>query len=224
MPENPMMNRNRLRALLIPAALILAASAAPRDARASELACETIPTFMKRYLGQHIRYHELTPELRSRTIEVFIRSFDPSQSALLESEVEALKSQLMAAFPDIEKGSCLALSMVRQVFAKRQQEIATFVKDFVSADDYELDLEVELMIDARERGYPKTLGERDELTRNLVHFQISNYISDVTPLEDAKGLLEHRYELRSKRTAELDSADPYSSFPDSFATSLDPHS
>jgi carboxyl-terminal processing protease len=179
---------------------------------------------MKRYLGQHIRYHELTPELRSRTIEVFLRSFDPSQSALLESEVEALKSQLMAAFPDIEKGSCLALSMVRQVFAKRQQEIATFVKDFVSADDYELDLEVELMIDARKRGYPKTPAERDELTRNLVHFQISNYISDVTPLEEAKGLLEHRYELRTKRTAELDSVDLYSSFLDAFATSLDPHS
>ncbi|MCK5439402.1 MAG: PDZ domain-containing protein, partial [Gemmatimonadetes bacterium] len=218
------MNRNRLRALLIPAALILAASAAPRDAHASALACETIPTFMKRYLGQHIRYHELTPELRSRTIEVFIRSFDPSQSALLESEVEALKSQLMADFPDIEKGSCLALSMVRQVFAKRQQEIATFVKDFVSADDYELDLEVELMIDARERGYPKTLAERDELTRNLVHFQMSNYISDVTPLEEAKGLLEHRYELRTKRIAELDSVDLYSNFLDAFATSLDPHS
>jgi carboxyl-terminal processing protease len=218
------MKRNTLRALLIPAALILAASAAPRDARASALSCESIPSFMKRYLGQHIRYNELTPELRRRTIEVFLRSFDPSQSALLESEVEALKSQLMAAFPDIEKGSCSALSMVRQVFAKRRKEIATFVKDFVSADDYELDLEVELMIDARERGYPKTLAERDELTRNLVHFQMSNYISDVTPLDEAKELLEHRYELRTKRVAELDSVDLYSNFLDAFATSLDPHS
>ena len=179
---------------------------------------------MKRYLGQHIRYHKLTPELRSRTVEVFLRSFDPSQSALLESEVEALKSQLMAAFADIDKGGCSALLMVRQAFAKRQQEIATFVKDFVSADDYEIDLEVELMIDARKRGYPKTLAERDELTRNLVHFQMSNYISDVTPLEEAKGLLEHRYELRTKRIAELDSVDLYSNFLDAFATSLDPHS
>jgi carboxyl-terminal processing protease len=218
------MNRNRLRALLIPAALILAASAAPREAHASVLECEKIPKFMNTYLGQHIRYHELTPELRSRTVEVFIRSFDPSQSALLESEVEALKSQLMAAFPDIEKGGCPALSMVHQVFVKRQQEITKFVKDFVSADDYELDLEVELMIDARKRGYPKTLAERDELTRNLVHFQMSNYISDVTPLEEAKGLLEHRYELRTKRIAELDSVDLYSNFLDAFATSLDPHS
>ena len=218
------MNTNSRRALLISAALILVAGAAPRDAHASALSCETIPTFMKRYLGQHIRYHELTPELRSRTVEVFLRSFDPSQSALLESEVEALKSQLIAAFPDIDKGNCSALLMAQQAFVKRQQEITTFVKDFVSADDYQLDLEVELMIDARERGYPKTVTERDELTRNLVHFQMSNYISDVTPLEEAKGLLEHRYELRTKRIAELDSVDLYSNFLDAFATSLDPHS
>ena len=218
------MNRNALRTLLIPLALILAASAAPRDAHASSLSCETIPTFMKRYLGQHIRYRELTPELRRRTVEVFIRSFDPSQSALLEPEVATLKSQLIETFPDIKRGDCSALSMVHQTFAKRQKEIAAFVKDFVGADDYELDLEVELIIDAKERGYPKTVAERDELTRNLVHFQMSNYISDVTPLEKAKELLEHRYELRTKRIAELDSVDLYSNFLDAFATSLDPHS
>jgi len=218
------MIRSTFRALLITAALVFAASAAPRDAHASALECETIPTFMKRYLGQHIRYNELTPELRQRTVEVFLRSFDPSQSALLESEVEALKNQLMAAFPGIEKGDCSALSKVRDAFTKRQAEIAKFVTAFVSAEDYELDLEVELMIDARERGYPKTPAERDQLTRNLVHFQMSNYISDVTPLEEAKGLLEHRYELRTKRIAELDSVDLYSNFLDAFATSLDPHS
>ena len=218
------MHPNTLRALLISLVLILAAGAAPRDAHASVLSCETIPTFMKRYFGQHIRYHKLTPELRRRTVEVFLRSFDPSQSALLASEIETLKSQLMAAFPDIDKGRCSALSKTHQVFAKRQQEIARFVKDFVGADDYELDLEVELMIDARERGYPKTVAERDKLTRDLVHFQMSNYLSDVTPLEEAKGLLEHRYELRSRRIAELDSVDLYSNFLDAFATSLDPHS
>jgi len=218
------MNPTTIRALLISIALILATGAAPRDAQTSELECKTIPRLMNDYLGQHIRYHELTPELRRRTVEVFLRSFDPSQSALTVSQVETLKTQLTAAFPDIRKGNCSALSVAHQVFAKRQQEITKFVKDFVSADSYELDLEVELMIDARERGYPKTVTERDKLTRDLVHFQMSNYLSDVTPLEEAKGLLQHRYELRSRRIAELDSVDIYSNFLDAFATSLDPHS
>jgi len=218
------MNRNTLRAVLTGVALVLAASAAQSDANAAALSCETIPTFMKRYLGQHIHYRELTPELRRRTVEVFLRSFDPSQSVMLESEIETMKTQLMAAFDAIEKGDCSAISTVQQKFTRRQEEIAAFVNDFVSAEDYAIDMEVEIVIDARKRGYPKTKAERDQLTRNLVHFQMSNYISDVTPLEEAKGLLEHRYELRAKRIAELDSVDLYSNFLDAFATSLDPHS
>ncbi len=218
------MNRTTLRALLISLTLILAASAAQRDAHASALSCETIPTFMNRYLSQHIHYQQLTPELRTRTIEVFLRSFDPSQSVMLESEIEAMKAQLLAAFDEIEKGNCSAISTVHQKFTQRQKEIETFVKDFVGADDYAIDMDVEIIIDAKKRGYPKTVAERDQLTRKLIHFQMSNYISDVTPLAEAKELLEHRYELRTKRIAELDSVDLYSNFLDAFATSLDPHS
>jgi carboxyl-terminal processing protease len=218
------MNRTALRALLISIALILASSAAQGDAYGSALSCETIPTFMKRYLGQHIQYHQLTPELRRRTVEVFLRSFDPSQSVMLESEIEAMKAKLLVAFDEIEDGGCSAIALAHRKFAQRQKEIAAFVKDFVSTEDYAIDMEVEILIDAKKRGYPKTLAERDQLTRNLVHFQMSNYISDVTPLEEAKGLLEHRYELRTKRISELEPVDLYSNFLDAFATSLDPHS
>jgi carboxyl-terminal processing protease len=223
-PNIQSMNRKSLRAALMAASLILAAAAGPRSAQASLLLCETIPSFMSKYLGQHIRHHELTPELRGRTAEVFIRSFDPSQSVMLESEVEAMQSQLVTAFVDIEKGDCSALSMIHRKFTQRHEQIASFVKDFVSADDYAIDMDVEIFIDAKKRGYPKTPAERDALTRNLVHFQMSNYTSDVTPLTEAKGLLEHRYDLRAKRVAELDSVDLYSNFLDAFATSLDPHS
>ncbi|MBW1843166.1 MAG: carboxy terminal-processing peptidase [Deltaproteobacteria bacterium] len=218
------MNRTTLRALLISLTLILAISAAQRDAHAAALSCETVPKFMNKYLGQHIRHRQLTPELRTRTIGVFLRSFDPSQSMMLESEIEAMKAQLLAEFSKIENGGCSAISTVHQKFAQRQKEIATFVKDFVSAENYAIDMEVEIIIDAKKRGYPKTVAERDQLTRNLVHFQMSNYVSDVTPLEEAKELLEHRYELRTKRIADLDSVDLYSNFLYAFATSLDPHS
>ena len=96
--------------------------------------------------------------------------------------------------------------------------------EFVSAEDYQIDTTVELMIDAKKRGYPKTVADRDDLTRSLVHFQMSNYVSGATTLEEAKSLLERRYELRTKRIADIDTVDLYSSFLDAFATSLDPHS
>jgi len=144
---------------------------------------------MKKYLGQHIRHRQLTPELRNRTIEVFLRSFDPSQSAMLESEIEAMKAQLLAEFDKIENGDCSAISTVHQKFAQRQKEIATFVKDFVSAEDYAIDMEVELVIDAKKRGYPKTVAERDHL-----HAQ-------ARPLPDVELHQQCDHDGRSKGTA-----------------------
>ncbi|HXV36843.1 MAG TPA: S41 family peptidase [Myxococcota bacterium] len=221
LPNIQLMRGTPIRALLI--ALALAATGAPRAA-ASELTCDKIPEFMNQYLAQHIRFRALTPELRKRTAEVFLRSFDPSQSVVLESEVEAMKAELVAAFDGIEDGNCSALASIHQKFTDRHRKIAAFVDDFVSADGYAIDMEVALVIDARKRGYPKTDAERDALTRNLVHFQMSNYVGAETPLEEAKELLRHRYELRAKRVAELDAVDLSSNFLDAFATSLDPHS
>jgi carboxyl-terminal processing protease len=212
------------RRLRLPVWFALLAVFSASDVRAAPLSCDKIPKFIERYLDQHIRYHTRTPELERRTIDVFIRSFDPSQSALLESEVEDLRVKLSSLFKSVENGDCKVIETVRDVFYKRQQDVAKFVKEFISSEDYQIDTTVELMIDAKKRGYPKTVVDRDALTRSLVHFQMSNYVNDTTTLEEAKSLLEHRYELRIKRLAEIDAVDLYSSFLDAFATSLDPHS
>jgi carboxyl-terminal processing protease len=205
-------------------AFVSLGAATPGTTRAAPIACETISPFLGRFLDHHIQHHGLNPELQSRTIDMFIRSFDPSQSALSQAEVEALRMKLTTAFQQIEKGDCSALDLVHKTFAKRQEGIEAFVKEVVGAEDYAIDPEVELVLDATKRGYPKTPEERSDLTRSLVHFQMSNYVNDATSLEEAKALLKHRYELRTKRIAELDSVDLYSMFLDAFATSLDPHS
>ena len=53
---------------------------------------------------------------------------------------------------------------------------------------------------------------------------MSNYLVAGEPLEEAKKRLIHRYELRSKRMAEVEKEELYAGFLDSFAVSLDPHS
>jgi len=214
----------RRRRPCLPACFALLAVVTASAGNAAPLSCEKIPKFIERYLDHHIRYHTRTPELERRTIDVFIRSFDPSQSALLESEAEGLRARLASLFTRVDNGDCAVLETVRELFAKRQREVAKFVKEVVSSEDYQIDPAVELIIDARERGYPKTVADRDALTRSLIHFQMSNYVNDATSLEEAKSLLERRYELRTKRIAEIDSVDLYSSFLDAFASSLDPHS
>ncbi|MDH5306305.1 MAG: carboxy terminal-processing peptidase, partial [Myxococcales bacterium] len=98
------------------------------------------------------------------------------------------------------------------------------VRAFVTQETYQIDEDVALVLDPDKRGYPQSDSARRALQQSLVHFQMANYLSAGESLEEAKQLLVHRYELRSRRFAELDVTDLYSSFLDSFASSLDPHS
>lgn len=215
----------KIRQLLIPALvpIALALWVVPA-ANAAPLSCQTITKFVERFLKNHIRSHVLTPELERRTTDLFIRSFDPSQSALLESEVEMLRGQLIGTFEKIESGDCSALTKTHERFVERHKAISARVAEFVGAEDYAIDPEVELLLDAKKRGYPKSDPERDLLLRKLVHFQMSNYISSATTLDEAKELLSNRYDRRARRLKELDAVDIFSSFLDAFASSLDPHS
>ena len=213
-----------LRRALIPALLLSGVWLAPSVSLASPPNCSAIGRFVDRFLANHISHHTLTSELQRRTVDSFLRSFDPSQSILIDREVQALRAELNGVFGRIEAGDCAALAKVHRTFAERHKRTEELITEFVGREDYEIDRSVGLVLDAKERGYPKTEAKRDALIRDLMHFQMANYVNDETTLDEAKDLLTHRYELRSQRIAKLDTGNVYSAFLDAFATSLDPHS
>ncbi len=216
------MNLRRLRfssALL--AVLLLLATAAPA---AAELDCPSISQLAREFLRHHVSQRALGAEIEERAIESYIRRLDTSRSLMLESEVATLHGQLAGVFENLQTGNCSQLAAVHESLIAHQEASEEYAKQLVAAPEFQLDETVEIRIDPDERGYPKTDAERKELWRKLVHFQMSNYLGAGESLAEAKRLLGHRYELRTKRLRELPQAEIFSIFLDSFATALDPHS
>jgi len=202
---------------------LLATTALTRSASAG-LGCGDIPDLITIYFQKHIRFHQLSEELRHRTIENYLRRLDPQQVLFLEADVEEISDSLENIFRETEKGDCSRLRELQQEVVSRQREVEGFVRGFVGSDEYKMDPTAELLLDPEERGHPKTKEERDALLRVLSHFGISNYLSSDTDLPDAKRRLIHRYELQTRRSIEKRREDVYAEFLDAFATSLDPHS
>jgi carboxyl-terminal processing protease len=215
-------NRTRLLPLLVLLLGLQTAAAAPVGAAA--VSCETVARFMGAYLQHHIRHHRLDQELEKRTIDSYLQRIDPSRTVLLEDEAKKIRESLRGAFQTVQSNSCSFLADTHKRLIAEQREVEAFVRAYVSAPDYAIDPTVELILDPEERGHPKTLADQQQLTRGLVHFQMSNYVSAGENLEEAKKLLIHRYELRTKRLVDLETVDLYTAFLDAFATSLDPHS
>jgi carboxyl-terminal processing protease len=218
------MHTRLLRTALLACLLaLLTSTAAPRPVSAG-LSCGDISDLITIYFQKHIRFHQLSEELRYRTIENYLRRLDPQRVLFLERDVEEISESLENIFRETEKGDCSRLRDLQQEVVSRHREVEGFVRGFVGSDAYQMDPGVELLLDPEERGHPKTKEERDELLRVLTHFGISNYLGTGTELPEAKRRLIHRYELQTRRSVEKRREDIYAEFLDAFATSLDPHS
>ncbi|MCH7708614.1 MAG: PDZ domain-containing protein [Myxococcales bacterium] len=205
-------------------ALLLLTGLASASVVSAAPSCTVIPEYMRRYLRDHVRYHELTPELEKRSIENHLRRLDPSRMLLTQDQFEQLAASIDGVFDSIKRGNCKPLTDLHKKLVRSHEYAAKFVKGYVDRDDYAIDETAELTLDPEDRGRPKTAAERDDLLRLLVHFQMSTYVSNGTELAEAKKKLVGRYERRFRRFLEITPDEIYAAFMDAFATALDPHS
>ena len=209
-------------ALLLIAPLGVAGSPAP--ARAAALTCEALPNLVDAILQNHVRYRTLDDGIEERAIDAYVRRLDPSRTLLLEKEAAELRQSLRPIFDEIHEGKCDRLKKTQLALVTRYHDMESYFRSLVERPGYQIDTSVSLVTDPEKRGYPKTVDERNELYQKLAHFQMSNYVSAGTSLDEAKKQLVHRYEVLAKQAAEQKTEDVYTAFLDSFASALDPHS
>jgi carboxyl-terminal processing protease len=230
------MIRSMSRTRLIPVAAVLFSLLAPfgpgfADSRGvpapsppGRLRCDVVPKFLESYLQAHIVHKQMTPELRERTVDSYLRALDPSKTLLYASEAQAIREDDELMFGELMRGDCSYLFELQTRVHGRYQQLETLVGGLAGRDDFEIDPSVEIVIDPEERTFPKDENERNELIRRLVHFQVSNLVTGGEDLAEARRRLIHRYELMTKRSEEITQEDVLAVFVDAFARSLDPHS
>jgi carboxyl-terminal processing protease len=216
------MNLRRLSSILALFVAMVPASGAL--AVNSELECPNISQLAREFLKHHVIQSALGTEIEQRAIESYLHRLDTSRSLMLASEAGELRAKLTGVFENLSSGNCSQIMAVHERLIALQAASETYAKALVADENFKLDESIEIRIDPDQRGYPKTESERNELWRKLVHFQMSNYLGAGEKLPEAKRLLAHRYELRTKRLRELPQWEIFSIFLDSFATALDPHS
>jgi carboxyl-terminal processing protease len=190
----------------------------------AELTCTAVPEFSRLFLRGHVRFNDLTPEIRERAVENFVVGLDRSRTLLTEAEAQQLRAMLSGVLEDAKKGHCNKLTDAQKAIVRQHERAALLVKAFVRSESYEVDDSASLILDPEDRGYPTDAAARDELLKRMVHFQISNYLSNDTPLDEAKEKLVARYDRRLRRALEVTPDETYSEFLNAFASALDPHS
>ncbi len=165
----------------------------------------------------------MTDEIKTHTVDQFIKTIDPSKTLLLQSQVDTLKRNLVGTFKTMDEGNCKAIDEAQEMLVKGVEENEKFAREFLD-DKYVLDESAELVTDPEKRKFSKDSDEKKSLLKKMIHFQITNEMLSKTKLPEAKKNVVHRYELDTKRTKEKKASDRQVDFAESFALALDPHS
>lgn len=187
------------------------------------LECRYLSMIEDGFLKYHVSYNKRDKELENRVIDQHIKKLDPSKIYLTQEDADKVSELMKSVFEKTKKNDCDFLVESQNLLLKRVQDRAEFAKKFLGKE-YKFDDKTEFVYDPEQKKFPKNADEANDYLKKYIHFQVSNYLSTDMKLEEAKDKVKKNYDLAVKRMQETSLDDLYSSYLDSFARALDPHS
>jgi len=193
------------------------------SASAQTLQCQSVPALMSVFLGNHFSVNQLTPEVKARTVNLFLKFVDPNKQLLFKEDADKLTKELNDVFETMKNNNCAALAEVSNILVDRALQNQKIVTDELKGD-FKLDDTIRYQTDTKKREYPISETEKKKILNEAVQTQIASIIAGDVKLEKAKQQLTKRYELSVKRAKEMNQGKMINLFTESFAHALDPHS
>lgn len=192
--------------------------------QAMTLACNYVVPIQGRFLQKHINYDQMSVNLENRTIEQFIKSLDPSKTYLLQSDVDAIKKNMKGIFEKSKTGDCASIEKAYDTLKARLKEASEYAAKYLKAADFKLDPTLRVSLDSDKKPYAKNKLQFEETLRKYMQLQVANYVATEVKIEEAREKVIKNYERALKRFEDETVQDRLSTYLDSFAQSLDPHS
>lgn len=187
------------------------------------LDCRDIKQMTQYYLRMHFSIHEFSEEISERTLNNFIRLWDPGKVYFLKEDIDKFAKKSYAQLPKmLDKADCSMIDVIFAQYSKRFEERQSIIPKLIDTK-HDFSVEEFMQIDRKSLPYAKSQKEIYDRWRKRIkfqHLQLSKSLDDDKKIREK---LHKRYELASKRHKDLTTEDVYGIFMDSFATALDPH-
>ena len=193
------------------------------SSQAQTLQCQAVPSLMSVFLSNHFSVNQLTPEVKDHTVTLFLKFIDPNKQLLYKADVAKMRTELTDLFETMKTGNCAALGDVSATLTARAEENLKIVQDKVTPK-YVLNNDIKYQTDTKKRDYPENIDQKKALLDAAIATQIATLMAGDVKFDKAKEQLLKRYELSLKRVKELTQAKMITTFAESFAYGLDPHS
>ena len=194
------------------------------------LNCHELNQLLISYLKMHYSYSVFDDELSKRTLDTFIKSWDPAKLYFFQADVDDLnkrfgtKLDTMLGKADASaKPDCSAVDAIMNLYSQRFVERQKYILQLLD-EKFDFSKDEYLVVDTKQMGYAPTTEEVNERWRKRVKFQVLTLKNTLGDVDKSRAKIKKRYELALKRHNELTKDKVLGVFLNAFATSLDPHS
>ncbi len=191
---------------------------------AAALNCQQARQLTHVYFKMHFSFNEFDDTLSQRTLDNFIKTWDPGKVYFLQADIDRFTSEYAGRLDDmINSANCKAIEDVVNVYSKRFNERQKTIDAQIKAK-HDFTVDEYLEIDRKNLPWAKTTEEVSDRWRKRIKFQLLQLKETLGDIEVARTKLQKRYQLAAKRHTEMTSDDVYAWFLNAFAMGLDPHS
>lgn len=201
----------------------LTAQAQFQRTQSLELSCVHLYPVQIKYLEKHVNFSKLSKNLEERTVDQFVKRLDGSKLYLLDKDVADIKKMMANIFDKTRNKDCAGLEKANQLFVKRVEERVAYSKKYLGAK-FKYEPKTQIHRDPQDRPRPKSMAEANKFHENYMQYQVASYLATDMKMEEAKQQIIRNYERALKRVQDFKKEDLLSSYLDSFARALDPHS
>lgn len=191
--------------------------------RTLTLSCDHLKDIQAKYLDKHINYAKESPNLERHTIDQFIKRLDGSKMYLLESDVEKIRTKMTGIFEKLKNGDCSSITESNKIFIGRVGDRVEYAKKFLGPK-FKFNPLAKINRDPEARVRAKTVAAANKAHESFMQYQVASYLITDMKEQEAKDTIVRNYERTLRRVQEIKIEELYSSYLDSFARALDPHS
>ncbi len=201
----------------------LTSAAAPKSLTPRSLSCKYLPQIQDGFSNQHFLHKKLTPSLKKKVIDQYIKNLDPLKLYFTTSDEKHIRKLMTGITLKVSAGDCDPIHEAHQFLLKKVDERMAFVKKQLGPK-YVFTNKVKIQMDPKERKRADSVKELNAFHAKYLHFQVSNYLASDMKLTKAKEKVLKSYDRVKKRMTDLKIVDQLDVYLDSYARAYDPHS
>lgn len=188
------------------------------------LNCQEVRQLTLLYFKMHYSYNSFDQELGARTLDTFIKAWDPAKLYFYQADVDEFTKKYGSNLHKmINQADCSAIDDIMARYSRRFEERQKVI--FKQIDDkHDFTKDEYMVIDTKNTPWAKNVEDLNERWRQRVKFQLLTLKTSLEDQTKAREKLKKRFELSQRRHNELNKDKVYGVFMNAFSTSLDPHS